>query len=95
MVRVGGLYYLFVTYTDCRPENYHNTLVFCSEDPTNFGEYTGDNEAEVVVAKLWAHAPEIVEDGGHWYVTTCGWPNHGTAVEGGVAIARLGWTPVS
>jgi hypothetical protein len=86
------LYYLFITYTDCAKDNYHNTLVFCSDDPTNFGDYTGDNEEDLVVARLHAHAPEVIRDSdGQWYLTTCGWPGFNTPAEGGVAIARLEW----
>ena len=92
VVEIDGLHYLFITYTRCNPENYHNTLVFCSEDPTNFGTYTGDNEDAVVVAKLHAHAPEIIQDDdGQWYITTCGWRDFGTVIEGGVGIAKLEW----
>lgn len=92
LVRMDDLYYLFITYTDCKHHNYHNTLVFASEDPTDFGTYTGDNEDELVVAKLYAHAPEIIQDiDGQWYITTCGWRGYNTPVEGGVAIARLEW----
>lgn len=92
VVKMADLYYLFITYTDCKHHNYHNTLVFASTDPTDFGNYTGDNEADVVVAKLQAHAPEIIQDSdGQWYITTCGWRGYNTPVEGGVAIARLEW----
>ena len=92
VVHIDGLYYLFITYTDCKHHNYHNTLVFCSEDPTNFGEYTDDNEEDLVIAKLHAHAPEVIQDDdGQWFITTCGWINYGTPVEGGVAVARLDW----
>jgi beta-fructofuranosidase len=92
VVHIDGLYYLFITYTDCKHHNYHNTLVFCSEDPTDFGTYTGDNEDDVVIAKLHAHAPEIIQDtDGQWYITTCGWRNYGTPIEGGVGIAKLSW----
>ncbi len=91
VVHRDGLYYLFITYTDCAPENYHNTLVFRSEDPTDFGEYTGDNEEDLVIAKLHAHAPEIIEEDGRWFITTCGWPGRNTPVEGGVAVAPLEW----
>lgn len=92
VVLIEGLYYLFITYTDCKLHNYHNTLVFCSEDPTDFGSYAGDNENSRLVAKLPVHAPEVVRDAdGQWYITTCGWRNYGTPVEGGVAIAKLAW----
>lgn len=96
VVRLGEDYYLFITYTDSEPENYHNTLVFRSTDPLDFGEYTGTNESEVVVAKLHTHAPEIVQDeDGTWYITTCGWPGRGVPCEGGVAIAPLEWVEVT
>lgn len=92
VVKIDGLYYLFITYTDCKHHNYHNTLVFCSKDPTDFGIYTGDNEDVLVIAKLHAHAPEIIQDDdGQWYITTCGWTNYGTPIEGAVAIAKLEW----
>jgi beta-fructofuranosidase len=92
VVYLHGLYYLFITYTDCRPENYHDTLVFRSSDSREFGEYTGDNENEVVVGRLRAHAPEVVKDAdGNWYITTCGWRNSGVPIEGAVAIASLEW----
>lgn len=92
VVHYDNAWYLFMTYTNCAMENYHNTLVFRSDDPTNFGVYTGDNEDEVVVAKLHAHAPEVVQDDdGKWYITTCGWRGKNTPIEGGVAIAELVW----
>jgi len=84
-----GMYYLFVTYTDCAYDNYHNMLVFCSEDPYNFGEYTGDNHSEMVIAELKSHAGEIICDNGKYYITTCGWSGYGIPCEGGVAIAEL------
>ena len=95
VVQVEGWYYLFITYTDCKHHNYHNTLVFRSEDPTNFGEYNGDNADELVVAKLRAHAPEIIQEDGQWYITTCGWRGYHTPIEGAVAIAKLDWVAPS
>jgi beta-fructofuranosidase len=93
VVFIDGCYYLFITYTNCSLESYHNTLVFRSIDPLDFGEYTGDNEAEIVIAKLQAHAPEIVQDSdGTWYITSCGWRGFNTPIEGGVAIAKLEWS---
>jgi len=84
-----GLYYLFTTYTVCAQEDYHNTLVFCSKDPYSFGEYTGDNHGEIVVAEIKAHAGEILFDNGKYYITTCGWNGYNIPFEGGVAIADL------
>jgi len=92
-----GWYYLLTTYTDSNVETYHNTLVFRSLNPFDFGDYAGDNEDEVVVARLYAHAPEVVhdEEQGIWYITTCGWRGRGIPVEGAVAIAPLEWVPDS
>jgi beta-fructofuranosidase len=87
-----GQFFLFITYTDCGLESYHNTLVFRSTDPENFGAYTGENDDDIVVAKLHAHAPEVIQDtDGQWYITTCGWPDRQTPIPGGVGIARLSW----
>jgi len=92
VVKMEGYYYLFITHTSGSLDSYHNTLVFRSEDPTNFGEYTGDNEDEMVIAKLYAHAPEVIQDSdGQWYITSAGWCGRNTPVEGGVAIAKLEW----
>jgi beta-fructofuranosidase len=57
-VNFQGWFYLFTTYTNCSKENYHNTLVFRSKNPTDFGDYTGDNHEDVVIATLHAHAPK-------------------------------------
>lgn len=91
VVFLQGWFYLFVTYTDCSRDTYHNTLVFRSTDPTNFGNYTGDNHDRLVVTTLHAHAPEIIGHEGKWFITTCGWPNFGLPIEGAVAIAELEW----
>lgn len=90
VVARDGRFYLFLTYTDCALENYHDTLVFVSADPTDFGCYDGSDG--LVHARLFAHAPEVLRDGEQWYITTCGWPGRQTPVEGGVAIAELTWT---
>ncbi len=93
VVKCDDLYYLFTTYTNCAVDNYHNTLVFCSENPYEFGDYTGDNHNDIVVANIQAHAGEVIFDDNknQWYITTCGWRNYSTPVEGGVAIAKLEW----
>lgn len=92
VVRMGGLYYLFLTYTDCKHHNYHNTLVFTSEDPTDFGTYSAENHDRMVLTELPAHAPEVIQDSdGQWYITTCGWRGYQTPIEGGVGIAPLVW----
>lgn len=54
--------------------------------PEKTGCYVNDHSL------IRAHAPEIVcDDDGSWYITTCGWRNHGVPIEGGVAIANLEW----
>lgn len=91
VVEREGWYLLFITYTDCKHHNYHDTLVFASRDPTDFGTYTGDNHQQLVLTTLHAHAPEIIQDGAQWWITTCGWRNYGCPIEGGVGVARLDW----
>lgn len=86
-----GRYYLFMTYTDCTLATYHNTVVFSSADPTNFGTYAGGDQGEHFCTKLHAHAPEILQSGGDTFITTCGWRGCGTPIEGAVAIAKLEW----
>ena len=92
VIKYREAYYLFVTYTSSLPENYHNTLVFCSEDPCSFGDYNGDNHAEIVVAELPVHAGEVLQENGRYYITTCGWNGYHIPCEGGVAIAELEFT---
>lgn len=91
VVKKDDWYYLFVTYTDCSDDNYNNTLVFASKDPLNFGCYMGGEQAAVPVASLYAHAPEILEEGGKTYITTCGWRSKPNPNPGCVSIAELKW----
>lgn len=94
VVELEGYYYLFVTYTDCRKDNYHDTLVFRSPNPYNFGIFGGEgDEEETPVARLYGHASEIIRNpsDGAWYITTCGWRGMGVPHEGGVSIAKLIW----
>ena len=92
VVKMDDYYYLFITYTDCAKENYHNTLVFASRDPYSFGEYNGEKGGSIPVAKLFAHAPEVLKDENGWHITTCGWREYDNAPHpGAVSIARLEW----
>lgn len=91
VVRKDGLYYLFVTYTDCSAENYSDTMVFCSEDPMHFGEFNGENGGTKPVTVLQAHAPEILQVDGKYYITTCGWREMPLPHTGAVSIAPLAW----
>jgi arabinan endo-1,5-alpha-L-arabinosidase len=93
--RRGDDYWLSITYTASTegPAGYHETLLFKSQNPFDFGTYSGDERE--VAARLEAHAPEYLVDPktGRWYVTSAGWPGEafGTAIEGSVAIRELDW----
>lgn len=91
VVEKDGNYYLFVTYTDCSNDTYSNTLVFCSDNPKQFGEYNGEKGGIKPITVLQAHAPEIIEENGRCYITTCGWRNKPIPNPGAVSIARLEW----
>lgn len=91
VLKKDGLYYLFITYTDCSDETYNDTLVFCSEDPKSFGEYNGEKSGAVPITKIKAHAPEIIEENGKFYITTCGWLEKPVPHQGCVSIAGLEW----
>lgn len=90
VVKKDDKYYLFVTYTDCKKQNYCNTMVFCSEDPKNFGVYDGEFGKKPITV-LNVHAPEIIEENGRYYITTCGWRGYPNPFEGSVSIAPLDW----
>lgn len=94
VIKVDEYYYLFITYTDCSRENYHNTLVFASKNPRDFGVYNGEVGGAIPVAKLFAHAPEIIKEGDEYFITTCGWNGYGTPNEGAVSIAPLKWKEI-
>jgi beta-fructofuranosidase len=91
-----GAYWLSMTYTTSfrGPAEYHNTLLFRSDNPFDFGTYSGD-EANEVAAKLHAHAPEYLldPDTGRWWITSCGWPGEAfqPVIPGSVAIRELAW----
>ncbi len=91
VIRKDDLFYLFVTYTDCSDETYNNTLVFCSENPLDFGVYNGRSNGAQPVTVLSAHAPEILYENGKYYITTCGWLEKPVPDKGCVSIAELRW----
>lgn len=94
VIKKDDKYYLFITYTDCNTENYNDTLVFVSDDPSSFGEYNGGNGGAIPVAKLYVHAPEILESNGKYYITTCGWTGMPTPHDGCVSVANLEWKEI-
>jgi beta-fructofuranosidase len=93
--RHGGAYWLSITYTRSfgGPAEYHDTLLFRSENPFDFGTYTGD--AREPAARLYAHAPEYLHDPdtNRWWITSCGWPGElfQPVIPGSVAIRELDW----
>lgn len=91
VVKKDGRYYLFITYTNSDEETYNNTLVFCSDDPRRFGEYNGGVGGAIPITRLYAHAPEILEENGQYYITTCGWNSRPIPHKGAVSIAPLAW----
>ena len=100
VVKYSGLYYLFVTVTDTNAanDNYHQTLVFRSDSPTDFGDFDGDKvdpQGAQLVTELPVHAPEVVLDPAtnKWYITTAGWETRQRYAEAadGVAIIEMEW----
>ena len=53
------------------------------------GVYRGLKRPSSLVAKLRAHAPEYVQAGGKWYITSAGWPWAATITSGEAAVAEL------
>jgi arabinan endo-1,5-alpha-L-arabinosidase len=90
-----GAFWLSITYTSsgAGPADYHETLLFRSSNPFDFGCYDGN--PETAHARLAAHAPEYLvdPDTDRWYVTSAGWPGErfGTVIPGSVAIRELDW----
>ncbi|MDI9423976.1 MAG: hypothetical protein QM472_03970 [Spirochaetota bacterium] len=72
-------------------ESYNDTLVMQSANPYSFGVYRGLKRPSSLVAKLRAHAPEYVQAGGKWYITSAGWPWAATITSGEAAVAELEW----
>lgn len=95
VIKIDDYYYLFITYTDCNQSNYHDTLVFASKDPTSFGVYNGGKGGALPITKLFAHAPEIINENGEYFITTCGWNSYdGVPNKGAVSIAPLKWKEI-
>jgi beta-fructofuranosidase len=83
VVQRAGHYYLFLTRTSPRGSDYVRTQVFRSQDPRHF--------AWRPINDLYAHAAEVIEDGGRWYLTSAGWPSALGEARRGLSIAPLGW----
>jgi arabinan endo-1,5-alpha-L-arabinosidase len=85
VVARGGEFYLFVTRTSEARHDYARTMVFCSRDPRRF--------AWAPVTELLAHAAEVIEDRGEWFVTSAGWTYQVGERWRGLSVAPLGWAP--
>lgn len=85
VVRRGEEFYLFVTRTSAAPHDYARTMVFASTDPTRF--------AWEPVTELLAHAAEVIEDQGEWFVTSAGWTAQMGERWRGLSVAPLAWAP--
>ena len=79
VVFLNGYYYLF--RTSCyRPAKNH---VYRSRNPMDFGLDTDDRK----VTTLTAAAPEIIQIGKQFYISTV------EDLEDGIKVAKLGWDP--
>ncbi len=98
VVYKDGKFILSVTITVSDETTYHDTIIFVSDNPYNFGTYSGAvklEESSNYVGRISAHCPEYIYDSiaDKWYVTTAGWSNlvkHEGAL-GGVGIAEMKW----
>ncbi len=101
MFKRGDYFYLTVTYSNGEG-GYHQTWMFRSKDPLNFGNYggAGDQTSKEncdFVTGFGAHAPEVIyePDADKWYITTSGWSwswvKKPLAASNGVAIAEIEW----
>lgn len=112
VVRHVGRWYLFLTYNNDSffwpgllllwkrwpgRASYNDTRVFHAESPYDFGLYRGARRAPTQVARLAAHAAEVVRhpETGQWWITTAGWPWVATLSSGEVAVAPLAWRAVA
>lgn len=81
VVPYAARWYLFWTICDGQNGMYDNrTFVFASDDPMDF-------QGAPLVGRISAHAPELFEDAGRWFVSSAEWPRRG------VCIAPLAWEP--
>ena len=98
VVYKDGKFILSVTITTSDEGSYHDTIIFVSDNPYDFGTYSGATQLEQsahYAGWISAHCPEFIYDqhADKWYVTTAGWSNlvkHEGAL-GGVGIAEIKW----
>lgn len=88
VVRYEGLYYLFLTRTlnDARRSyGYFNTLVFVSDRLDHWDWQP--------ITELRAHAAEIIQHDGQWFLTSGGWTVQTGEAMRGLSIAPFSWRP--
>lgn len=85
VIALGGMYYLFTTYTDSGYATYEQTLVFRSEDPLRF--------AQPPIAVLQGHGGEVHLEDGRFYLTRGGWPSRIGVARRGLSVVPLAWAP--
>ncbi len=79
LVEYEGLYYLFWTIYDGQNGPYDNrTYVYCSDDPLDFSQ-------SQELTMLSAHAPELINDSGQWFISSVERPRRG------LSLASLVW----
>jgi arabinan endo-1,5-alpha-L-arabinosidase len=108
VVRHEGRFYLALTYNNGSffwpglllllrrwpgRASYNDTRIFHSENPYDFGVYRGPRRPSREIARLRAHAAELIHhpETGAWWITTAGWPWVATLTAGEVAVAPLRW----
>jgi len=90
VIRRDGLYYLFVSGFD-----YARVALYVSEDPFDFGDPIANK-----VGEINGHAPEIVEENGHYYIACAHIASEpgmapGVADLWGTYLQELVWSPAT
>ena len=93
-----GRFILSVTITISDGATYHDSIIFVSDNPYDFGTYSGATklgESKKYVGRISAHCPEFIYDeaADKWYVTSAGWSDmvKHEGAKGGVGIAEIQW----
>lgn len=83
VIALGGMYYLFTTYTDSGYATYEQTTVHRSSDPLRF--------APTPVAVLEGHGGEVHVEDGRFYFTRGGWPSRIGEAARGLSVQPIAW----
>ena len=94
----NGKFILSTTITVSDVATYHDTIIFVSDNPYDFGTYSGAMNLGFSLhyaGRISAHCPEFIHDqkNDKWYVTSAGWTDRlkYPGVFGGVGIAEIEW----